>query len=113
MLRGHTRDVLAGGIGPRQEFVDFAVGVAVDDFRDDVGEIGLRVDGVELASLDERSDDGPMFTAAVGTGEERVFAVECDGADGALDNVGVDLDASVVDEARETLPARERVSTRL
>ena len=38
-------------IGPRQELVDLALGMAVDDAGDDVGEVGLRVDGVELASL--------------------------------------------------------------
>jgi hypothetical protein len=34
-----------------------------------------------------------MFSAAVGAGEERVLAIERNGTDGALDDVGVDLDA--------------------
>ena len=80
---------------------------------EDVGEVGVRIDVVELAGLDQRGDDRPVLAAAVGAGEERVLAVERDRADGALDGVGVDLDPAVVEEAREALPARERVADRL
>ena len=90
-----------------------AVGMAVDDPGDDVGEVGLRIDAVELAGLDQRGDDRPVLAAAVGAGEESVLAVEGDGADGAFDDVGVDLDAAVVEEAGEAFPARERVADRL
>ena len=87
--------------------------MAVDDPGDDVGEIGLRVDAVELAGLDQRSDDGPVLGAAVGAGEQSVLAIERDRPDGALDDVVVDLDAAVVEEARQALPARQRVADRL
>ena len=87
--------------------------MAVDDAGDDVGEVGVRLDAVELAGLDERGDDGPMLGAAVGAGEQRVLAVEGEGPDGALDDVVVDLDAAVVEEPAQTLPARERVADRL
>ena len=84
--------------------------MAGDDAGDDVAEIGLRVDGVELAGFHQRGDDDPMLATAVGAGEERVFAIERDRPDGALDHVGVDLDATVVEEAREALPAREGIA---
>ena len=45
------------------------LGMAVDDPVEDVSEVGLRFDAVELASLDKRGDDGPVFSAAVGAGE--------------------------------------------
>lgn len=45
---------LGSGIGPWQEVVDLAVGVIVDDLCDDVGQIGLRFDAAELASLNQR-----------------------------------------------------------
>ncbi len=39
--------------GPGQEFVDPVDRVAVGNTREDVGEIGLRVDAVQLRSLDQ------------------------------------------------------------
>ena len=40
-------------VGPRQQLVDFAHGMAVGDFVEDVGEPRLRIDIVQLAGLDE------------------------------------------------------------
>jgi len=40
--------------------------MANDDLGDDVGEMGMRVDIAELAGFDERGDNGPVLTAAVG-----------------------------------------------
>ena len=102
-----------GEIGPGQEFVDLAVGMAVDDPGDDVGEIGVRIDAAELAGLDQRRDDGPVLAAAVGAGEQRILSVQRDRSDAALDDVGVDLDAAVVEEAGEPVPAREGIADRL
>ena len=84
--------------------------MAGDDACDDVGDVGLRVDAVEFAGFHERGDDGPVLGTAVRAGEECIFAIECDRPDGALNNVGVDLDAAVVEEAGEALPARECVA---
>jgi hypothetical protein len=48
-----------GGIGPRQEFIDTAVGMAVDDLGDHVGEVGcgstplsLQVSIIETISVE-------------------------------------------------------------
>src|ERR1700686_2424304 len=41
-----------------------------------------------------------------------VFAPERDRTDGTLDHIGVDLDATVVEEASKTVPSRERVADR-
>lgn len=84
--------------------------MAGDDPGDHVSEVGVRLDAVELACLDQRSDRCPMLGAAVGAGEERILAVQRNWADGALDDVGVDLDRAVVEESCQTLPARERVA---
>ena len=51
-----------------------------------------------------------MLGAAVGAGEECILAIERDRPDGALDDVGVDLDATVVEEAGEARPSRECVA---
>jgi len=85
-----------------------AVGMAADDFGDYVGQIGLRFDAVELGGFDKRGDGRPMLTATVGPREERVLAIQCNGANGALHDIGVDLDAPVIDEAGEPQPARTR-----
>ena len=53
----------------------------VDDPCQDVGEIGERIDVVDLASLDQGCDDGPMFGAPVGSGEQRVLATGLDATD--------------------------------
>jgi len=42
-----------------------AVEMAVDDFGERVGEIGLRIDARQLAGLDQRGDDGPVLAAFV------------------------------------------------
>src|SRR6476620_6620480 len=69
---------MCSGIGPRQELVDAAIGMAVDDLADHIDQVGVRIDAVEFAGLDQRSNDRPVFAAAVGTGEERVLPVQCD-----------------------------------
>jgi hypothetical protein len=39
--------------------------VTADDPCECVGEIGVRVDAVQLAGFDQRGDDGPTFRAAI------------------------------------------------
>src|ERR1700680_2439908 len=53
-----------------------------------------------------------MLAAAVGAREECVFSVQSDRPDCAFDDVGVDLDTAVVEEAGQTLPTRERIADR-
>src|SRR5713226_8712552 len=58
-------------------------------------------------------DGGPVFGAAIGACEQRVFAIERDGADGSFDGIVIDLDAAIVDEAGQAFPARQGVADRL
>ena len=76
--------VVGGGVGPGQQLVELFE-MAVDDLGEDVGEVGVRIDAVELAGLDQRGDDRPVLAAAVGAGEERVLAIEGNRADRSLD----------------------------
>ena len=46
-------------IGPRQEFVDAAIRMAVEDLADHIDQVGVRIDAVEFAGLDQRSNDRP------------------------------------------------------
>lgn len=51
-----------------------------------------------------------MLGSGVGAGEQRIFPIEGDRPDGTFDGIGVDLDAAVIDEACQPVPARERVA---
>ena len=81
--------------------------MTVDDPSDGVGQVTVRFDGEQLAGFDQRGDDRPVLGAAVGAGEQGVLAVEGQRADGALDDVVVDLDLAVVEEQRKSRPARQ------
>ncbi len=51
-----------------------------------------RIDVVQLAGFDQRSDDGAVLGAAVGACEERIFR--------AFDGAVVELDTAVIKETR-------------
>ena len=87
--------------------------MAVDDLADHVGKVCLRLDAVEFAGFNQRCDDRPMLAATIGTGEQRILSVQRDRSDAALHHVRIDLDAAVVEEAREAIPARQRITDRL
>lgn len=78
--------------------------MAVDDPGERVGQAGKRIDVVQLTGFNQGSDDGPVLGTAVGTCEQRIFPVERDRADRALDGVVVELDTAVIDKVRQTFP---------
>ena len=87
--------------------------MAVDDFGESVGEVGVGVDAAELAGFDQRGDNRPVAAAAVRAGEESILAIEGDRANGTLDGVRVDLDPAVVEEPGQALLTRQRIADRL
>jgi hypothetical protein len=52
------------------------------------------------------------MAAPIAAGEEMILATECNTPDRAFNRVGVEFDTAIVQEARQTLPARERVADR-
>lgn len=92
-------------IGPRKQLIDVIVWMAVDDPREAIGQVSERIDVVQLTGFDQGGDDGPMFGAAVGACEQRIFTVQRDRTDRALDGVIVELDTAIIDEARQAIPA--------
>ena len=52
------------------------------------------------------------MTAAIAAREEMILPSESDRPNRALDGVGVQFDAAVVQEAGQTMPARQRVPDR-
>ena len=73
----------------------------------------MRIDTVEFAGFDQRSDGRPMLAATIRAGEQRILTVQRNRSDATLHDVGVDLGTAVVEEAGETVPARERITDRL
>jgi hypothetical protein len=63
--------------------------------------------------FDERGDDRPVVSAVVGACEKRVLAVERQRPDAALDGVGIQFDASVVEEAAEPVPVAQCIANSL
>ena len=99
-----------GGPGPGHEFVETRGGPQIDELGEHVGEVGLRIDAVQLAGFDERGDTGPVLRTLIVAGEQRVLAIKRDGADAALDDVGVEFDAAVVEEPSEPVPMAQAVA---
>src|SRR5439155_27091682 len=75
-----------------------------------VGDIGLRVDAVQLAGLDQRGQAGPVLGTGVVAGEECIFAIESNRSHRTLDRVGVDLDPAVLEKAFKPVPVIEAVA---
>lgn len=69
---GHT---LLNRIIPRQEFVDPALFVAVDDGCERAGHVGLRIDSVEFAGLNERGDGRPVFYSGIVACKECILPI--------------------------------------
>src|SRR5450631_4178099 len=64
-LRSMAGTALYGGIIPRQKAIDLALFVASDDSSEGGGQIGKRIDGVELAGLYERGDGRPIIRSGI------------------------------------------------
>src|SRR5262245_22933410 len=73
----------------------------------------LRVDSVELGSLDEGIDRGGAMTAFVRACEGPILAPDRDAAHGALSGVVGHAQTTIVEEAGECGPALEAVIDRL
>ena len=93
MFRSHL-----AGIVPGQQFFDLALHVAGRDRTEGGGQPSVGIDVVELAGLDQRGDDSPVFRPGIVSGEEGVLSVQRDGADGPLDGVAIELDPAIGQE---------------
>lgn len=99
MFRSHL-----GRIIPRKQFIDPALFKTVDDGIELAAQVGLRINGVEFGSLNDRGDGGPVFGSGVMASEECILPIESFRPDGSLHAVVVDFDAAVCQEELWTLP---------
>src|SRR6516162_730793 len=77
--------------------------------REHVSEPGLRIDGVELGRGNQRVDSGGTTTAFIGAGEGPVLTSDGDSPQFTFGGVVGQANPSVIQEAREGLPASEDV----
>jgi|TARA_R110000824_G_scaffold391723_1_gene589680 hypothetical protein len=87
--------------------------VTIGEAGEGCGQPGVRVDADEFAVLDERGDHGPVIATLVGSGEQGIFAIEGERADGAFDGVIVEIEAAIIKEADEPVPTGQRIADRL
>lgn len=98
---------------PRQQFVETVDRMSADHSLQHVTQVCVRLDVIELARLDQRTENCPSSSAAVATGKEVVLAAERHRSDRSLDGVRVEFDAAVMEEAGQSIPARQRIPDRL
>jgi hypothetical protein len=79
--------------------------VAAGHAREHVLEIGEGLDVVELGGGYEGADGRPAVGAAVRSGKKVFLSAEGDRPDRALNGVGVEFDAAIIQETTEKLPA--------
>src|SRR5215470_12757541 len=106
-------DSLRGLPIPRQQLVESIDRISVDHALEHVAQVGVGLDAVHLARFDQRAECRPSFSAEIRTREEMILAPECNRTDCALNWVGIKLDATVVQESREAVPARQRIADRI
>ena len=73
------REAIGGTLcrpSPGHELVEARFGPEIDQLGENVSEVGLRIDAVQFAGLDERSKASPVLRTHIVAGEERVLAIE-------------------------------------
>ena len=78
--------------------------MTIGELGEGFGQPGVRVDTGEFAVLYERRDHCPVIATLVGSGEQGIFAIEGERADGAFDGVIVEIEAAIIKETDEPVP---------
>lgn len=87
--------------------------MAIDHALEHIGDIGIRLDLIELRGFNQRADRGPALSTLIAAREQIVLASQRYGPDRALDGVGIALDTAVVEEPDEPDAAYECITDRL
>src|SRR5712671_1275322 len=78
-------DSLRGLPIPRQQLVESIDQMSIDHALEHVAQVGVGLDAVHFASLDERAECRPSFSTEIRTREEMILAPECNRTDRPLD----------------------------
>jgi hypothetical protein len=76
----------------------------IDEFCEHISEVGLRIDAVKLARLDERGNAGPILRTIIVASEERILAIKNDRTNPSFNDVGVKFDATIIKKTGEPIP---------
>jgi hypothetical protein len=58
-LPGFLKNRIVTAIGPLQQLIDVTIRMAIDDPGERVGQVGERIDVIQLTGFNQRGDDGP------------------------------------------------------
>jgi len=97
---------------PGHEGVEIAVRPTGGDALEGECQPSVWIDSVEFGCGQHGGYVGPTPSSAIGTREQSAFADDRVGSDGSLDNVGVDFDPAVCEEAFEGDSTRESIADR-
>src|SRR3954469_8053183 len=78
-----------------------------------IGQIGVRVEVVQLRRVDQTGQDRPRPGSALTPSEECILPAQCNRPHGPFNRVRVHLDAAVLQEYGETGPVAEHILDRL
>src|SRR3954471_25042569 len=78
-----------------------------------IGQIGLRVEVVQLRRVDQARQDRPGPGPALTAGEECILPTKCNRPHGPFNRVRVHLDPAILQEQGETGPVTEHILDRL
>ena len=90
--------------GPGHQLLDLVLGMTVEDGAERLVEIVEGIDAVHLAGCHEGGEHGPALGSDIVAREERILSCEGNWSDEILDGVGIQLKATVFEEAGETIP---------
>ena len=79
--------------------------MAVGEPDEDIAQVGIGFDATRLAGADQAGKAHLVTATFAVTSEESVATNHCRAADGVLDEVGVDVDAAILEEQSEALLA--------
>lgn len=91
-----TLDSLRGLPIPRQQLIESIDQVSVDHALEHVVQIRVGFDIVQFGSFNERTERRPARSAVIRSSEQMILSTEGNGADRALDGIGVELDTTIV-----------------
>jgi hypothetical protein len=75
-------------------------------------QVRVGFDIVQFGSFNQRAEGRPARAAGIRTGKQMILAPECNRTNRALHGIGVELDATIVQEPREAMPTRQRLADR-
>src|SRR5215210_8394869 len=73
-------------------------------------EVRKRLDVIELRGGQQRCNEPPARSAAVGSREQVVFAAERNRPDGTFDCVVIEFNTAVMEEAAKSTPAGQSIA---